>query len=215
MMMRRWAVLFAGLAVCTAFATPLFEGQDGLVVIEAESSSSARGQWREQTSVDGYTGDGHLEFTGNKPASGPPKSPLVYLFTVDRDGIYRLLIRAHKRLEDQEPDKCNDCWVRLEGDFESGGDAPLNMLKEDTKLYGGSAAGWGWTAKLDKGHKKYQPLYRLKAGETYTLIISGRSQRFNMDRIIFKHESVSNQPAQDPKQPESREAKRKQRPEQP
>ncbi|MDF7808634.1 hypothetical protein P4E94_14385 [Pontiellaceae bacterium B12219] len=102
------------------------------------------------------------------------------------------------------PDKCNDCYVRLDGDFTTGGNAPQHMLETDTKLYGGSATGWGWTSKLDRDHKKFEPLYALKAGEKYTLVVSGRSQRFNMDRIVWQHESVSDDDAKDPKQPESK-----------
>lgn len=41
-------------------------------------------------------------------------------------------------------------------------------------------------------------VYVLKRGETYTLAISGRSQRFNLDRIVFKHESLDAPKAQAP-----------------
>lgn len=212
--MNKAILLTTCFAVCAAFSAPLFEGKDGLLVIEVESTGSSKGQWKEKKTIEGYTGECHLEFTGNQPASGPATSPLEYRFTVDKDGIYRLLIRAHKRLVSddgiEEPgDRCNDCYVRLEGEFDAGGEAPLEMLESDTKLYGGNAEGWGWTAQLDKHHRKYAPLYKLKAGEKYTLIISGRSQRFNMDRIIFRHESVADQQALDPKQPESLNAKKK------
>lgn len=207
--MKKLIVLLTACFVSSVFSAPLFEGKDGLLVIEAESTSSSKGQWKEREEVEGFTGECHLEFTGNQPANGPPTSPLKYQFTVDKDGIYRLLIRAHKRLEGEPGDRCNDCYVRLDGDFDTGGTAPLKMLETDTKLYGGNAEGWGWTAQLDRNHKKFPPLYKLKAGEKYTLIISGRSQRFNMDRIIFKHESVADEKAKDPNQPESADAKKK------
>jgi hypothetical protein len=187
----------------SVLADPVFEGRDGLVIIEVESTVSSTGDWVKMKSIDGYTGDSHFEFTGNKPATGPAKDPLEFQFTVDQDGIYKLLIRCHKRLAGEEPDKCNDCYVRLEGDFTSGGNVPQKMLETDTKLYGGSPTEWGWTAKLDRDHKKFDPLYNLKAGETYTLVVSGRSQRFNMDRIVWKHEGVSDAKAKDPKLPES------------
>jgi len=207
-MMRKTVVLFLSVSVFSAFSAPIFKGRDGLVIMEAESSSSSKGQWDTKKSIAGYAGECHLEFTGNQPASGPPKNPLKYNFTVDKDGEYRLLIRAHKRLAGEPGDRCNDCYVRLEGDFETAGKAPLDLLKADTKLYGGSADGWGWTAQLDQHHKKFPPLYTLKAGEKYTLIISGRSQRFNMDRIIFKHKSVSDSTAKDPGQPESKSSRK-------
>jgi hypothetical protein len=180
-----------------------FAAKDGLLIMEAESTASSLGKWEKKKSVEGYTGECHLEFTGNQPSNGPATSPLRYIFTVDKDGVYSLIIRAHKRLDGARTDLCNDCYVSLDGSFESGGDAPLDMLKEDTKLYGGSEKGWGWTAKLDKNHKKFQPRYNLKKGEKYQLTISGRSQRFNMDRIIFTHTSVKDPDAKDPKAKES------------
>ncbi|MEN8735312.1 MAG: hypothetical protein ACN4GF_01280 [Lentimonas sp.] len=192
----------------TAPAASVFNGKDGLVVFEAESTGSSKGDWEKQRTIDGFTGECHLEFTGNKPANGPPEDPLKYYFTVDKDGEYHLLIRAYKRLEGEPKDRCNDCYVRLIGDFESAGSAPLELLESDTKLYGGHNEHWGWTDKLDKNHKKFPPLYKLKKGENYTLIISGRSQRFNMDRIIFKHTSVDRATALDPKLPESASSRR-------
>jgi hypothetical protein len=202
----KFAAVFClmGLAYTSVLAGPVFVGEDGLVIIEVESTGSSRGDWEKNKSIAGYTGDGHFEFTGNKPATGPAKDPLKYQFMVDQDGVYRLLIRCHKRLAGEEPDKCNDCYVRLDGDFTTGGDASQEILESDTKLFGGSPEGWGWSNKLDVGHKKYQPLYTLKAGEKYTLVVSGRSQRFNMDRIVWKHESVSDADAKDPKRPESK-----------
>jgi len=180
-----------------------FEGKDGLLIMEVESTKSSKGKWKKKTTIDGFTGEYHYEFTGNRPANGPATSPLKYEFTVDKDGEYKLMIRAYKRLDGEPEDRCNDCYVRLKGDFESVGGTPLSLLKKDTKLYGGSHEKWGWTAKLDDNHKKYNPLYKLKAGEKYTLYVSGRSQRFNMDRIVFKHSSVNQKIATDPKAPES------------
>lgn len=194
--------------VCSSFAGSVFKGKEGLVIMEVESTKSSKGDWKKKETVVGFTGECHFEFTGNQPANGPASDPLEYTFTVDKDGIYNLMIRCHKRLDGEEADKCNDCYVRLEGDFESGGNTELKILKSDTKLYGGSAKGWGWTAKLDTNHKKWPAVYTLKAGETYTLTISGRSQRFNMDRIVFRHDDVKDGTAQDPMQPESNIAKK-------
>ena len=202
-MKKLWVIVLAAIATGLSHGAPVFEGKDGLLIMEAESTSSSLGDWEKKTAVEGYTGECHFEFTGNRPHSGPAEDPIKYQFTVDRDGVYKLLIRCHKRLEGEAPDKCNDCYVKLKGDFDTGGSAPLEFLESDTKLYGGSPDTWGWSAQLDRNHKKYPPLYMLKAGEKYTLTISGRSQRFNMDRIIFKHESVSAEKAKDPSLPES------------
>lgn len=74
---------------------------------------------------------------------------------------------------------------------------------KDTKLYGGSAVGWGWSDKLDAAHRKWPAVYKLKVGEPYRLTISGRSQRYNMDRIVLRHSDVPEKTAKDPDQPES------------
>ena len=83
------------------------------------------------------------------------------------------------------------------------GNVPINLLKKETKLFGGHHEKWGWALKFDEKHKKYTPSYKFKTGETYTLTVYGRSQRFNIDRIIFKHVSVKKKKAQDPKLPSS------------
>ncbi|WP_435892923.1 hypothetical protein [Oceaniferula spumae] len=166
-----------------------FVEKGGLVVIEAESTSSSLKKWDKKTKVAGYKGECHLEFTGNKPESGPAHSPLKYQFKITKGGNYTLVIRAHKNLVSDRQDICNDCYVRLEGDYQSGNNTPVKILKKDTKMFGGTAKGWGYAVKLDEAHKKYTPVYQLKAGETYTLVISGRSKNFNMDRIMLIHES--------------------------
>ncbi|MEP2776377.1 MAG: hypothetical protein ABJQ29_16745 [Luteolibacter sp.] len=172
-------------------ADPVFLENDGILVIEAESTSSKLKKWEKKTSIEGFTGECHIEFTGNKPESGPADSPLTYKFKITKEGTYSLVIRAHKRLESERQDISNDCFVALKGDFESTGKTPIKLLENDTKLFGGTAEGWGWTVRLDDGHKKFPAEYVLKSGETYELTVSGRSKNFNIDRIMFVHQSAN------------------------
>lgn len=175
---------------------------DGVVMMEAENTDSPLGEWIVKTDNPGFTGSGHLEFTGNGINGGPATSPLTYTFTVSSEGYYRLHMRVRKRLEGAEPDKSNDGYVKLAGDFDAGqnagnnhnDDAPESMLRQNTKFFGGPANGWGWASKLDAGghNNKRNPIYYLKAGETYTLTLSGRSIRWNVDRIVFAKLSVAN-----------------------
>ncbi len=181
----------------------VFVEKDGVVVMEAESTDSSLGRWKTKTTLEGYQGSGHLEFTGNKPESGPPESPLVYHFKVTKPGNYALILRARKRLESKRQDISNDCFVRLEGDYESGNNTPKEVLEEDTKLFGGDADGWGAAVKLDVKHKKFDPVYELKAGETYQFVMSGRSQNFNVDRILFVHEDKNARQVMNENPPES------------
>lgn len=211
------ALLCLTLAPATQ-ARQVFLEYDGVVVMEAESSTSRPGNWEGKTDIDGFTGKGHIEYTGNKPAGGPVGTTLVYFFKIEKAGEYTLHLRAHKRLKGEKPDKCNDAYVRVEGDYKAsdkagdkhGNDARLGVLKEDTKLFGGSEKGWGWAETLDLGghNNKRMPRYVFKAGETYALGVSGRSQRFNIDRIVFRHASVDLKKAKDPELPESEVEKR-------
>ena len=101
------------------------------------------------------------------------------------------MLRARKRLEDQAPDKCNDCYIKLSGDFQSANAYPLTILKTNEKFYGGAANGWGWAEKMDVHDYAHQYAdYILTAGNTYTLTLSGRSQRFNIDYILLYHKGV-------------------------
>ncbi|MGJ8634451.1 MAG: hypothetical protein ACSHX7_11085 [Luteolibacter sp.] len=74
----------------------VYEEKDGVVVMEAENTASRLGKWKEKTEVEGFCGEGYLEFTGNSPVSGEPDSPLKYEFTVNRDGRYFLHLHAGK-----------------------------------------------------------------------------------------------------------------------
>jgi len=175
------------------------QGKKGIVEIESEATTSSLGKWQKKTSVKDFSGKCHLEFTGNNTASGRPNSPLKYKFTVDKDGVYNFFIRGYKRLtgddgKKEKSDRCNDCFIRLEGDYESGSEISKSVLEYDQKffIHGKSDIQWDWAKTMEfhnpknkKEHGKKPPVYKLKKGETYTLIISGRSQRFNMDKIVF------------------------------
>ncbi|WP_144060272.1 hypothetical protein [Rhodopirellula sallentina] len=168
-----------------------FRESGGLVVMEAESTHSDLGDWVLKTDVEDYRGKGHIEFTANTKNGGNPKSPLQYRFTIEKPGTYQLSVRSRKRLEGEPGDKCNDGYFRVVGDFQANEKgAGIDILTVDTKLYGGNADSWGWAKMLDAHHKKHLPLYEFKAGETYTLVMSGRSIRWNVDQIVFRHESI-------------------------
>lgn len=173
-----------------------FHEIDGLVIMEIESTQSPLGLWTNQTSVNGYRGTGHIEFTGNQTSSGPATSPLEFTFKINQGGLYGIQMRAHKNIQPEVPsDHSNDGYVKLQGDYGEHPDAgdshqqpaKLDLLQKNTKLFGGTSNGWGWTETLDPGghDNKRKPFYDLVAGETYKLTVSGRSKYFNIDRIVF------------------------------
>ena len=213
---RSWIIIVMMMLCRPALAQgdhPVFLEAQGVVVIEAESTASDPGDWEGKKTVEGFTGEGHIEFTGNRPAGGDPGTQLVYYFKVTTPGTYQLFLRGHKRLAGEAPDKCNDCYVRVEGRYgapddagdEHGDNARLATLRQDTKLYGGSDRGWGWASQLDLGghNNKRNARYVFRAGQTYALAVSGRSQRFNLDRIVFVHEDADEREAKAPETAES------------
>ncbi|MFK7911976.1 MAG: DUF5060 domain-containing protein [Akkermansiaceae bacterium] len=182
----------------------------GLVVMEMESTDSPLGQWQKKSALSGYSGSGYLQFNGNNYASGPATSPLEFTFTINQAGLYYLHMHCAKETHDGRTDVANDCYVRVEGDYTAGpaphgshGDnASLSLLKSDTKYFGGATNAWKWengqnssggNGNLDPGGEtnKRVAVYNFKAGETYKLIVSGRSKFFRLDRLVFRHTSTA------------------------
>jgi len=186
---------------------------NGLVVMEAENTTSDLGLWVVKTDIPDFTGNSYLEFTGNRPQNGPAISPLEYPFTVTASGLYYLhmhVAREQVVINDEiRNDVANDGFVRLDGNYseglnagdQHGDDAPLETLQSDTKFFGGNDNSFTWASgnRLDLGGEtnKRVAIYDLIAGEPYTFVLHGRSQLFKVDRIVFRHIDTSSGNAQD------------------
>ena len=171
----------------------VFDEIEGTVIMEMENTDSPLGEWVKRTSLSPFTGNCYLEFMGNNQAGGPPNSPLEYKFRINTEGDYWISIRSHKRLTSDDGvaarhDMCNDCYARVEGDFTSANpNLAVEFLKKDMKFWGGAAnLKWTkWTNKVVNKHDIEEARYHFKAGEIYTLVVSGRAQRFSLDRIVI------------------------------
>jgi hypothetical protein len=218
---------FAGLiSVATAAVGPndVYQESGGIVVMEAERTPSSLGtgtdRWEihtpgETNYVDGAVQEAHLEFQGNSSNGGDPKTPLTYKFKINQSGYYHLHLRARARLDGAASDKNNDCYVKMAGlngaSFGPGpnagtghlDDAPLSLLTTSTKMYGGSPTSWGWANQLDAGSNKRWPVYNFTAGSTYQLTVSGRSIKFNLDRIVLRRSTILDTSAKSTAMPES------------
>ena len=196
--MKKLLIIALFLQVFAFGAMAQVQEKDGYVVIEMESTTSPLGLWKkiqkgDSTFIESASGGVHLEFTGNNPSSGPATSPLEYTFKIKTAGTYHLMIRGSKRLAGAPGDKCNDCFVRVEGDYTSPytgapeKEPDYKGLSTNQKIFGGLPhPKLGWSTTLDYlGHIKKKPLYNFKAGETYKIIFSGRAQRFNSDFFIL------------------------------
>ena len=165
----------------------------GLVVMEAEYTRSDLDLWQELTSVNSFTGDGYLQFNGNTVINGPADSPLEYRFKINKGGVYHLHMRVARETVDGRTDVANDGYVRVEGNYTSPVRTALNTLKTDTKFYGGGHNQFLWASgdRLDRFDEKWPAVYEFKTGESYTLVLSGRSKLFKVDRIVFRHADVA------------------------
>ena len=184
------------------------EEKNGVIAIEVEDTDSPLGRWEKKTEIEGYRGSGYLEFTGNTPTNGPADSPILYRFRTEKGGLYYFHLRCAREKIGDRNDLANDAYIRIEGDFESGpnpgdshgDDAPLEMLKKDTKFFGGNDKEFVWASgnRLDPGghNNKRVAIYRFKPGAEYTLVMSGRSQLFKADSILFRHEDVVKEDAE-------------------
>ncbi|NIJ45522.1 hypothetical protein FHR24_001990 [Wenyingzhuangia heitensis] len=174
----------------------IFLEENGLLIMEAESTKSDYGKWVFETTTPDFKGTGYLRYNG--PFSG--SSPLSYTFKIKNSGIYRLMIRNSKP-EGVESDANNDCFIRMEGDFTAGTiDSCVNnseksskstsVLKQDKKFFGVGGTGEfkNPAGIMDLGHgndKKLWATYNFKADNIYTLVITGRSSKYCIDRILL------------------------------
>ncbi|MFI3321871.1 MAG: hypothetical protein R3Y50_05040 [Rikenellaceae bacterium] len=176
---------------------------DDFIKIEAEAFITTMGEWRVRrendplySQIKGYpfpSGSAYVEYTGGTisgwPAVEGDADVLVYKFTPKTSGNYIFTARMAQRItadgETQKEDLCNDVLVKMEGDFESGNDTPKELLTSWQKFYGRGLDKWGALSRADVNHEKFVYSYALKAGKEYTFKVKGRSQRCNLDFLMF------------------------------
>lgn len=186
---------------CLLFGMAAFQpSPGGLLLIEAESTPSEMGEWKliregDENYIAKASGEAHLEFSGNNPSTGSPNSPLEYSFKAPANGRYRLLMMTSKRLEGVRGDLCNDVWVKMAGDFASATALSTDELKAYIKFFQEGSVktperSWHWANRAERGkHEFFTLVYDLKKGETYTLTVAGRSQRFSFDYLVLYDEA--------------------------
>ncbi len=174
----------------------VFIGQDGTVVIEAESAEAV-GHWR-QVSMDGATG-----LLWDAPSSSynrvPDGQTLSYEFVVDESGNYSFATRAGRmfstmnnsdRYEGGNPnnkqrtDTGNDAYIAVIN-AETG-----EVVQAPTKLFvglGGADRDFKWGTTFDQNHNKYQAKFDLEQDVLYRLEISGRSDGYVLDKVTLNN----------------------------
>lgn len=182
---------------------PITKGPEvgsNFIVCEMENTDSDLGLWKLITPTHtnyfdpkGQTSpinETYLEFTGNSPAGiGADRSPLEYSFICPKTAKYELYMRMHQDLQGQPEDRCNDVYIKMEGNFTSAVSAiTTEGLKVDEKFFGRGhnwGVGYRMDVEINGEHKTFPARYNLIQGEEYTLTISGRSKRTNLDYWIL------------------------------
>ncbi|MEM8711897.1 MAG: hypothetical protein AAGG01_13175 [Planctomycetota bacterium] len=187
-MFRTLALSAAAAALATAASAQSYIPNNGLIVIEMESSG-APGDWTESTSTNGFVGDSYIVWDGPNLFNSPGQGVFGFDFEVNEPGTWNLRIR--NRHENPDATEENDVWIRMNG----GG-----WVKTFSNLPG-SVGAWTWESRFDFGHGN-QPnaSYNLSVG-THRIEFSGRSFGFKMDRLhLFRAGAIGQT---DPEQPES------------
>jgi hypothetical protein len=172
-----------------------------VVFIEAENTTSDLQKWTLVSKGDpnylkGASAGKYIEFMGNKPITGKSNSALQYTFKAPKTGAFKLMLMTSKRLEGVKSDWCNDAFVKLSGNFETGSKLTTEDLQRNIKILqdGNDETAeleWNWASTAEKRRHVYNSfIYKLKKGDTYKLTLSGRSMRFSVDYIILYNTDV-------------------------
>lgn len=176
--------LMALAATARAQADRIRQETDGLVVIEVESAA-AKADWKKETAMKGFTGDGYYTWRGSDMYGGPGKGLLSWKINITRPGRYHLRIR--NRHDHPRGDLHNDCFTRMD-------EGPWK------KTYSSPQGQWTWASNHEYGGKKNPAEYTLAPG-VHTFQISGRSSLFSIDRIHLYRDGTSG--AEDASRPQS------------
>ncbi len=171
----------------TNLTADVYQEANGYVLMEMENTKTDHSEcWTVETAKNPEGGKALRQAKCNNFNTGDPKNPLKYSFKINSGGVYTLYLKIWKDHGKNPPDKSNDVYVRVAGDFTTGGDASTEALKADQKHYGGASNAYEWTGgRLDFDHKKWDNKYTFKSGEQYDLFISARAQGAVVDRILF------------------------------
>ncbi|MEM7790758.1 MAG: DUF5060 domain-containing protein, partial [Verrucomicrobiota bacterium] len=188
-------LLAAGIGKLSAQA--YYQGASGRVVMDIEFAEIGN-RWSEQSSLPNFTGTSYYVATQDAFQNPGLGKILEYSFRVDRASNYQLQWRSAITNPttggfSSATREHNDNWARLV-DASGNTVAPSNASNLDPrndsngkpwyKVYHNDAGRWTWqSSNVDFNPK---PLYwNLQTGQTYTLLISARSNGHAIDRILL------------------------------
>jgi hypothetical protein len=162
------------LLVLALQAEAVWEEVDGRLVLEVEAAG-ARGDWKVESGLAGFTGTGYLTWTGPDLFGAPGKDPIAWTVHVSTPGRYRLLLRNRHDFEDATLQ--NDCFTKLD-------DGPW------LKTFSSTRGSWTWATRHElEGGDKPPAAYDLGPG-VHRFQVSGRSKGFSLDRIHLVRDGI-------------------------
>jgi hypothetical protein len=180
--------------------SPIFEEENGLVVIEAEAHpiveeafskpASYRGVWNEwvaETHKAGFTGDCYYRWGGPVLKGNPGSGILTYRFRIKQAGSYRLVLRSFSEASGVD----NAVFTRLDGG---------QWLKGKSKVHGEWTWSWMYEFHHDDANPSREPCWHELAEGVHTLEVSGRCTNFCFDRLVW---AVANVNFENPRLPQS------------
>ncbi|MEM6737447.1 MAG: T9SS type A sorting domain-containing protein [Bacteroidota bacterium] len=183
---------------------PIFEEVNGLVVIEAESAFEY-GNWENETSIGGYTGESYLHYKGPNLYNTVGLSKLTFKINISTIGTYRFQWRS-RIAQGTENTEHNDSWMRIKGaaKFYAKKDSSIlhpggsgltpnpngSSIGGYFKVYQNNLGSWTWQTRTSD-HDPHGIFVEFDSIGTYTVEICGRSKGHAIDRIILYEESIS------------------------
>ena len=174
-------VIFCALTISSAQAATFVE-KNGVVMMEVESSA-AKGDWRLQRSLSGYSGNGYYIWTGTdafgKNTAG--RGAITYTFRIQKAGNYQMRWRSRIGKGTSRTEH-NDSWVRFPTGRDIKGEQALDGW---TKVFMNTRDSWVWqSATVDNVGK---PVRQYFSAGVHTVQISGRSSGHAIDKIALFH----------------------------
>lgn len=182
---------------------PIFEERNGLVVIEAESALEY-GNWENDTSISGYTGESYLHYKGPNLYNTVGLSKLIFKIYISTLGTYRFQWRS-RIAQGTDHTEHNDSWMRIKGAarFYAKKDSSIlypggsgltpnpngTSIAGYFKVYQNNLGSWTWQTRTSD-NDPHGIFVEFDSIGTYTIEICGRSQGHAIDRIILYEESV-------------------------
>lgn len=166
-----------------------FAEKDGILVMEAESLNLPK-PWRKMDD-DKASGGQYMVWGGGNEYGKAGKGKGMILFKINKPGTYRMLC-SMRQPDGVEGDKCNDLWVQFSDAAMKDGEE--KSLEGFLKVYGRSKGAFRYQGSFDvHGHKPQRgPLFvEFDKPGTYSLKLAGRSEKYQLDRVLLFHSSVS------------------------